>query len=480
MIKRLAVFLAFSLALFAALPAATVWEVRPATGNNLNGGGFVTGSGGTDYSQQTSPQLSVADAATTTTAIASVTGGFTAAMVGNIVQLSGGTCTAGFYEITVFTSTNLVTIDRTGGTGSACTANVGGALASVATAAGAAVSNNIIYFTGTYTTAATLTLTLGNGVAPGNPFSFIGYGATRTDGVQATWTTATNSTDLVDFTAASGYLFQNIKFTNTAAVRSVGLNAKNTGITTNVRLLNCALDGFTIGIRGNFQVDWEFQGLLIENTEIKNCTSHGVQNTSTTWILGSYIHDNAGDGVQVALGVSDSSYVIGWSIIYKNGANGVNFTISNAPPLRSFVIFNSVLSTNTGAGYFQTGPMANSSNIMWNVIIDNNGGFGIDFPAGTTITTNLNSQNSLAFLSNSSGNRRNAGTGVNDIALSVSPYVSIGTNFALNNTAGGGALLRGAGFPGILQVGGAGAIDVGALQHVAAAGAGQVGFGFTQ
>lgn len=481
MIKRLALLLsAFSFVLFGALPAATVWEVRPGSGSTANAGCYVTGSTGTDFSQQNAAQSSGTNLASVSAlVVSSITHNFVATDVGNCIQISGGTgFTAGFYQI-VSVAINQATLDRSPGTvGVNGVWAVGGAITSVGTAAANATANNIIYFTGTYTTAVTLTVTLSNGQLPGNPFSFIGYGSTRTDNTQATWTTATNSTDLVDFTAASGYLFQNIKFTNTAAVRSVGLNAKNTGITTNVRLLNCLLDGFTIGIRGNFQVDWEFQGLMVENTEIKNSSSHGVQNTSTTWILGSYIHDNGGDGVQVALGTSDSSLVIGWSIIYKN-AIGVDFPVSNAPPLRSLVMFNTVISSNTGDGYFQVGPTASSSNILWNNIFDNNGGFGIDFPAGTTITTNLNSQNSNAFFNNTSGNRRNAGTGVNDILLSGTPYVSIGTNFALNNTAGQGAALKGVGFPGVLQTGGTGHIDIGALQSTGSGG-GQVGFGFTQ
>ena len=114
-----------------AIDATTVWEVR-ATGSSVNGGGFVDRDPGTsvDYSQQDAAQLSVADLATdgAGTALSSATGGFTAAMAGNVIQISGGDLTAGWYEITAYTDTNNVTIDRSAGASkSGGTGNVGGA-----------------------------------------------------------------------------------------------------------------------------------------------------------------------------------------------------------------------------------------------------------------------------------------------------------------------------------------------------------------
>jgi hypothetical protein len=105
-----------------------VFEVRNG-GSDTNGGGFVTGSGGTDYSQQNSPQLSLTDAVcAATTTVTSATGGFTAAMVGSIIYLdNGGTCD--WYEIKTRVDTNTITIDRAGPSASGLTLNVGGALA---------------------------------------------------------------------------------------------------------------------------------------------------------------------------------------------------------------------------------------------------------------------------------------------------------------------------------------------------------------
>ena len=72
--------------------------------------------GGVDYSMQDSAQLSLADFACViaSTTLTTATGGFTAAMVGNIIYIASGTNElVGWYEIVAHTDTNTVTIDRT-------------------------------------------------------------------------------------------------------------------------------------------------------------------------------------------------------------------------------------------------------------------------------------------------------------------------------------------------------------------------------
>lgn len=95
--------------------------------------------GGTDYTMQDTAQLTLTDLAcaeASATTLTSVTGGFTALMVGNIVYIKSGTnFTAGYYEITGYTNGNTVTIDRDptdgdGGDGSSGTGSIGGAKAS--------------------------------------------------------------------------------------------------------------------------------------------------------------------------------------------------------------------------------------------------------------------------------------------------------------------------------------------------------------
>jgi len=109
----------------------TDWEVRT-TGSPTNGGGFKDLNPGTsvDYSQQDSAQLALTDIASNGagTGIYSATGGFTAAMEGNVCYISGTGFTTGWYQIVGYTDTNNITIDRSCGasaTGGTC--NIGGA-----------------------------------------------------------------------------------------------------------------------------------------------------------------------------------------------------------------------------------------------------------------------------------------------------------------------------------------------------------------
>jgi len=121
-----------------ALSANTVWEIRQ-DGDDDNGGGYKSDAGTTDYSQQAAAQLTVTDGATagaTNTTLTSATGGFTSAMVGNVVHVwdagGGSNITDGWYEIAAYTDTNTVTLDRAPDDGnggvSGASVKVGGAL----------------------------------------------------------------------------------------------------------------------------------------------------------------------------------------------------------------------------------------------------------------------------------------------------------------------------------------------------------------
>src|SRR5712691_11517011 len=141
----------------AAITANTIWEVRPTNGSNLNGACFdsTIANAGTDYSQQNTAQLSLSDMATTgvTTTVTSVTGGFTAAMIGNCLRIDSGTnWTLGWYQITAVTDTNTLPVDRapTSAAGVSGTGKVGGATKSfvsqtTATLAAKLVAGNTVY-----------------------------------------------------------------------------------------------------------------------------------------------------------------------------------------------------------------------------------------------------------------------------------------------------------------------------------------------
>lgn len=176
-----------------------IWETRT-TGNDANGGYFnPSASGvGTDYSQQNTAQLSLSDVVTIgTTTVTSAAGGFTAAMIGNAINIAGV-----IFEITTRSSTTSITVDRNTGTGSGQTGKVGGALLTVEgtmhlAIAVACVSNKFYFKSGPFNVS---TFTAWSNNANGPLLSYPqgavweGYTATRGDGTLGCVTIKANTT----------------------------------------------------------------------------------------------------------------------------------------------------------------------------------------------------------------------------------------------------------------------------------------------
>ena len=467
---------------FGALPAATVWEVRPTVGADTNGGGFVTGSAGTDWSQFNAAQYALTNGVTNgTTTVATVSA--SADMVGNIAYITGGTgsVTAAWYQVVSESAGVSITVDRSTGltAGTGVTINIGGALATIKQANTNAVVSNIVYVkaTGTYTVTTAMTVSLISTLSPDNPYSFIGYTTTRGDNGQVTWTTSTNSIDLVDFSDAYNVKFQNFIFTSTAGTPGNGFQASAGANSTSTYVINCSFSGFNVGILGNYTVNWAFQGLYLINSRVTASVSHGVLNSGNMYIFGSKFDNNGGDGVQFNNSSSGGNWlVVSNSIFYKNTVNGLNNLSANGTSV--IAIFNSDFSTNTQVGLLMAAANFPAVQIA-NCIFDANTGFGIS--AGTTPGGLLYPwlSYSNAFYSNTGGTTQNLAPGIGTITLSASPYVSAGTNFALNTTTGGGKLLINTGFPGVMP-GGTGYTSVGALQPQASSGGGQHGYPIVQ
>ena len=485
----IALLVIFAAAGLAALPSTTVWEVRPTVGSDSSGGCFDSAKSGTDYSQQNAAQFSGTNLVSVSSlVVSSVTHNFVATDVGNCMNITAGTgFTTGVYEI-VSVSANQATLDRSPGTvGVSGTWAEGGALATISFANTNATPNNTVWVkaTGTYTATSALVITLDSHEAPGNPYSISGYTSTRGDNGKVTWTTATNSIDLIDANGAVNVLLANINFTTTAATKGDGIKASN--VSTNVvnfTVINCVLTGFSIGIEGNFAVDTSFVGLFLINSRVTGSVSHGVRNGVTNnYIFGSMLDNNGGDGFNTgtsqAISNNAPTNVFENSIIYKNGANGINVAFTDASNVRvdPIIVSNCDISTNTGAGIL-TGSATNPLVQASNSIFDANGTYGIDTTSTSIIMNALIYDN--AFFNNTTAPTRGVNAGSGTITLTANPYTTIGSNFALNNTAGGGAALKGVGYPGTIPNGGIGGVSVGALTPAASSGGGQVGFGIVQ
>ena len=428
-----------------ALSVLSVWEVRTATGSDTNGGGWVTGASGTDWSQYATPQYALTNGTTAgTTTI--LTTSATADMVGNIAYVAGGTgsITGNWYQITAASVGTSITVDRSTGltTGTGVTINVGGALATLTQAVTVAVQNNQIWCTGsqTITSVMILNLTSSSGTYP--PFTITGYSSARGDGGRFTLQTATNSTNLISYSSANSYMLRNLLLKCTAGTPGYGIAAGTSGASYNLALDNCRITGFHIGIYGPYSGYYYILWLTLNNCEVDSCTSHGIENSAITHILNSYIHGNGGDGVRMDDPGQAFEHITALnSVFYSNTAYGINLYGNTGGVVQNCAFVSNATGFTHGSGSGGYGTV----NVL-NCIFDSNATAGIYNSAGITGVYYNN-----AFRNNGTDISNWPGVFVNPVSISASPFTNpTGGDFTLNSTSGAGAACKGAGFQSTL------------------------------
>ncbi len=423
---KLLIFLLSAYSAFGAFSAATAWDVRT-TGNDANGGCFQVGATGTDRSQQDAPYITYTDIVVggTTTQGTSVLNPFDATSPGNCAKIvSGAGCTVQWVQV-VSVAGSTATFDKSLGTAaSVCSGNYGGGMLTIATPNGLAVTDNSIYIkSGTYTLTAEV-------LVPSNIWlRFIGYNATHDDmGTRPLVTTATNTTNLFRLNSSNTSQFININMSNTASgtrYSAVSSVSGNTSMTINGVLI----DG--TGLFSNTST----YPIYVINSEIKNSTGDGIVAVASVYIYGSWIHDNVGNGITLG---SNNRDILSASITRSIVSNNV-IGLYNATANSNNFIQESAFVDNSSHGISLTTPYHYS---MVNSIVYSNGGYGVTLSASGLASI----QQTNAFGDNTSGNLNNLAVGAGQIALTANPFAS-STNFALNSTAGGGALLKATGVP---------------------------------
>jgi hypothetical protein len=417
------------------LSALITWEVRNG-GSDNNGGGFKAGASGTDRSLQDAAQATLSAASvihSTTTQINVAVGDFTvsAADVGNVLQVTGGTATAGFYEITaVDVPNNRWTVDRSVGTaGQTVVGRMGGAFASPGKAAGIHVSDGAAIFIKYHASAYVLSTTTPN--VAGGPINWpnfignrkvIGYDTTRTlantdanrPTVQVPAAGVTSIVMLgVTGGSARGNVFRNLIADGQSKTSINGFTGTERGLFERCKAMNCTNGGFT----GDVAINCEATGcssVAAFNTNVAciDCVAHDNTVTgfsSTSPICVNCIADtNTGassDGFSDSTG--GTTYV--GCTAYNNGRDGFN---------------------NTNAGGFTGGTRT------WNCISYLNGRYGYN--------NSNNWHSNHAAGSNTSGNQNGTANELTTIvALSAAPFEDAANgDFNINDTAGGGTLLR--------------------------------------
>ena len=443
------------------LSASTVWEVRT-TGSDTAGGGFVTGASGTDWSQQDSIKYALTSLTTAAANAIILTSSASSDMVGNIIQITSGTnFTTGFYQILSVSVGVSITVDRncTTAVGASGVANIGGALLTVNQAiVNMTVNGMIVYIkNGSYTRTSTMTL---NGTG-GLPYTVIGYTSSRTDNGQVTITTASNIT-LVTYSGGNTWIFNNIIFSSTAGTAGYGFDQTNSSYTITLIFINCLFNGLKDAIHAGGGVG--FGPLYMENCEIKSCTNVGIEcggNNTIVILIDSFLHGSTSDGILEA-SQALTLYMLR-SIIYSNSGKGVNCSSNNS---HQIFCYDSAIASNTSDGIsFGNSGVVVRGLFLHNTIIQSNGGWGLNI--NTTGGLQFQSVRNNAFRNNTSGNYTSVVTSTGEITLTADPFTAAGSsNFILNTNAGGGYLCKAAGFPGVLQTGGTGYVDVGPLQHL--------------
>lgn len=462
-----------------AVAAATVWEVRT-TGADTNGGGFVAGATGVDYSQQNAAQYSGTDLAvdaSLNTKVTSASHSFVANDVGNIMQLpGGGAFTAGFYQI-VSVASGAATLDRspaaTSSTGGSYA--VGGCLATLNKLATAMIGSNKAWVKeGTYISATLITFGASAVTpSPTAPYTTLkGYKTTRGDitpGVNAAnrpqILCSTLGTSVITFSNA-GWLVENlIVGPSGVATVNICITLPSFSKCRNCKCMNYSGRGFTLA--ATVALDWnEVTGGLTG--------TNGVVTSSTCVLTNNWFHDSLGTGINV----SGSGCILAWNyitncagatsdglmlttyscvfanVIYKSGRDNIRITMTSMALL--MIKGNLLTEAQTGAGINCTnGGVA--ANVGWdgNAYYGNVGGtrLGLDDTATNPV--------------NGSGPYTNLA----DLILTVDPFVDKTTDdYRLNNTVGGGADARAHGvpnsWPGLSFVG---YRDMGPFQHAESA-----------
>lgn len=406
-----------------------------------------------DYKHNTLP-VSVTDAVTAgTSTITSATANFTPAMVGNHVYVTGGTAAivASWYEVKTYVNATTITVDRSNGLdiGTGATLKLGGPMASPGGARASCHGvADIIVKSGTYTTTSTSADIAGGRITVGNTNAFpdlmriIGYGTRPGDyGTRPVFKAGGGLLSHNLITMGNYSHVDNVKVDGSSNSGVAGIDCLNKSGAGIIRceVINCPSGGIYANGFGVFVFACSASGcnsgITIQQGAVgKFCVSHSNTALGIGCAGGHLAHclsyNNAGAAVDgFSFGGVDAVMSIVNCTAYGNGRHGFNISNEQIQNL----IANCLAAGNGAAGFNgETTP---------NLIAFNNAGY--DNPSGDAVGIACN----FGF-----------------VTLTADPFTDAGgADFSLNNTAGGGAACRGAGFNGFLA-GGTSYPDIGALQ----------------
>ncbi len=406
----------------------------------------VSGTFGIDYSQSTGIRIRFTDmligaAGASQSQFTSVANPVGKHMIGNIINVTGGsgwtvqrveiTTTSGTTPATgnvatcVMPGSNLGSANSGNGVG-----NLGGPLSSLG-AAGWRISGHRIFLKyGTYPiTSVTANVSSGTFTLPSQSASadtceLIGYQNLRYDnGSKPLLIVNSGLTGLTVLTNSTSTLIDNIEIdcsgvSSCKAISTVG------GIVSRCRVKRATNGAFVGAGRAN----------LCEATQ---CSSANVFDSLVT-CYGSWAHDNSVKGFMSCINVVNciSSFNTGSTAVH--GFDGAALTSATN-------VFGSLSVGNAGDGFKKSQTNSALGDSWINNIAYSNGGTGFNFAA---LYDQVFMQNCAIGANGKDINNPDWYNIVDMKLLTANPFTNTGTNdFSLNTVSGGGALLRGAGYP---------------------------------
>lgn len=273
------------------ISALTVWEARStATGSMVNGGGFVTGASGVDYSQQNAAQYALTGVTTAAADAILLSASAATDMVGNICRIVSGTnFTTGWYEIISVVAGVSITVDRnaTSAAGAAGVVNIGGALSLNSTLDDdffeqMEPGNTLWVKSGSYSLGENVSIAKA-GTAT-SIIKVLGYDATRGDAPTGSNRPLINGGSANAFLTNSFWVLENLSFVGGPAIL-VGLGASS-------RAKNCkAVNNSTTATRSAFSSTGA--GTAYFGCEAVSIRGNAVTTGNTNAIYtGCYFHDS--------------------------------------------------------------------------------------------------------------------------------------------------------------------------------------------
>lgn len=331
-----------------ALSNATIWKVLSASGSDNNGGGWVEGSTGTDWSLQASPQYALTSVTSSGSGNTVLSASAVSDMVGNIAQVISGTnFTVGFYQVSsvsvgvsITFSTNQSAVSICSGIGASGVINIGGALATVnkiLSTSSLLGSGHSIYASGSESRSTVLT------PVPA-VCRIIGFATTLLDGGKYTFKATTGMATM--FSSSVAGIYENLKFDGNSQTISAAFvsgtnmqqawrNIEVTGVSGSSTVI--AIEGVQrqISIHDNASSGamWTNAGAFPISCEEFECYNNAnaaqvILNSSSASIVSLknfVIYSNGGDAFK---NTSNSVFQLSDGVIYAQGGVGINSTLT--------------------------------------------------------------------------------------------------------------------------------------------------------